>query len=510
MHRAEAPERRPRKGDPVEEVGTLPLRAAVGNRPRGLQRGRERLGLLHARPVALADVPLGRGRHRRALGRQAASLLRPRDVEREGPDPQGATLRPHEQRGEPRRGRQGVLLLRRLDADALVHEVPLQVPAGGVPVPRPPRDEPRAIARGDGVRAARHRRVPRGPVLRRLPRGRQGRPRGPPDPRLRPQPGPGTGAARSPPDAVVPEHVVVGRRRRQAAPRGIGAGKDPRGSFRDGHVRARVRREPGAPLHGEREQRRTSLGPAEPDPVREGRVPPVRRRRRDGRGESREGGHQGRGPVRPRRAGGRVRRRPAPPRGGAPGRPVRSGVRLDLRGPSRRRGRVLREDHAAFADRGRTPGPPAGSRGDALVQAVLLLRRGPLARRARRAPAPREPDGDPERRVVPHVQRRRHLDARQVGVPLVRGVGPRVSHDLPLARRLRLRQAAAPPDAQEPLRASERADPGVRVELLRREPARSTPGRRTSSTRSSATSAAPTSSSSSARSRGCSSTSTGG
>ena len=29
-------------------------------------------------------------------------------------------------------------------ADALVHEVPLQVPAGGVPVPRPGRDEPRA------------------------------------------------------------------------------------------------------------------------------------------------------------------------------------------------------------------------------------------------------------------------------------------------------------------------------------------------------------------------------
>ena len=37
-------------------------------------------------------------------------------------------------RGQPRRGRQGVLLLPRQHADALVHEVPLQVPAARVPV----------------------------------------------------------------------------------------------------------------------------------------------------------------------------------------------------------------------------------------------------------------------------------------------------------------------------------------------------------------------------------------
>ena len=30
--------------------------------------------------------------------------------------------------------------------------------------------------------------------------------------------------------------------------------------------------------------------------------------------------------------------------------------------------------------------------------------------------------------VVPHVQRRHHLDARQVGVPLVRGLGPGLPH----------------------------------------------------------------------------------
>ena len=38
LHRAEAPERGPRGGRPVEEVGPVPLRAAVGHGPRGLQR----------------------------------------------------------------------------------------------------------------------------------------------------------------------------------------------------------------------------------------------------------------------------------------------------------------------------------------------------------------------------------------------------------------------------------------------------------------------------------------
>ena len=48
------------------------------------------------------------------------------------PDPEGAAVRADQQRGQPRRGRQGVLLLPRQHADALVHEVPVQVPAGGV------------------------------------------------------------------------------------------------------------------------------------------------------------------------------------------------------------------------------------------------------------------------------------------------------------------------------------------------------------------------------------------
>ena len=50
-------------------------------------------------------------------------------------------------------------------------------------------------------------------------------------------------------------------------------------------------------------------------------------------------------------------------------------------------------------------------------------------------------------RECPHDQRRHHLDARQVGVPLVRRLGSRLPHVADRDRRPRLRQAAAAPDA---------------------------------------------------------------
>ncbi len=276
LHGTEEAQRGPRGGRPVEEVGAVPERAAVGHRPRGLQPRRERVGLLLARPVPLEGLPLGRGRPRRDQRRQAAALLRARPLEREGPDPEGADVRPDEQRGEPRRGREGVLLLRRLHADALVHEVPLQVPAGRVPVPGPHRDEPGPVAEGVRVRAPRHGRLRGRPVLGRLRRVRQGRPRGRPRPGDGPQPGARGGADPPPPDALVPEHLDLGRRHEARDP---GRGRDDPGDAR----RARrddalVRRLPGAPLHGERDERPPALGPAEPVAVRKGLVPPVRSR----------------------------------------------------------------------------------------------------------------------------------------------------------------------------------------------------------------------------------------
>ena len=52
----------------------------------------------------------------------------------------------------------------------------LQVPAGGVPLPRAHRGEPAPRRTGSGVRAARHRRLRRRPLLRHRHRVRQGRP----------------------------------------------------------------------------------------------------------------------------------------------------------------------------------------------------------------------------------------------------------------------------------------------------------------------------------------------
>ena len=140
--RAPAPRRGRQAREELEALGALPLRAAVGHGARGLQPGRHGLGLLPARARPLAGLSLGRGRPRRDLRPPPVRLLRDRALEREGPDPEGAPLRPDGPAGQPRRGRQGVLLLPRLDADALLHEGALQVPAARVPVPAARRREP--------------------------------------------------------------------------------------------------------------------------------------------------------------------------------------------------------------------------------------------------------------------------------------------------------------------------------------------------------------------------------
>ena len=86
-------------------------------------------------------------------------------------------------------------------------------------------------------------------------------------------------------------------------------------------------------------------------------------------------------------------------------------------------------------------------------------------------PAPFRISRRPELGVVPHAERGHHLDARQVGVPLVRGLGPGLPHAPALDRRSRLRQGADEPDAPRLLPAPERSDARLRVELQRREPA---------------------------------------
>ena len=80
----------------------------------------------------------------------------------------------------------------------------------------------------------------------------------------------------------------------------------------------------------------------------------------------------------------------------------------------------------------------------------LLLRSGSVAHRAPR-PSPDECRAAPveKRRLVSHAEQRHHLDAGQVGIPVVRGLGPRVPHLVALARRLRFRQRTAALDAED-------------------------------------------------------------
>ena len=218
-------------------MGAVPFRKAMGDGQGGLQRGRGRLEFLHPRPRPLPRLPLGRGRHRRDLRRQAAALLRTGPVERQGPDPQGAPLRADQQRGEPRRGRQGVLLLPRLDADPLLHEVPLQVPPGRLPLRRSRAHQRAAVEKGDGVRTDRHGRLRRRPLFRRLRGVRQGRTGRHPGAHHGPQPRARSCGTAPAADPVVPQRLGFMDIRGQPGPRkapplavrGAGRGERPGG-----------------------------------------------------------------------------------------------------------------------------------------------------------------------------------------------------------------------------------------------------------------------------------------
>ena len=131
---------------------------------------------LRPRSGALARLSLERGRPGRHLRRAAAAVLRAGAVERPRPDPEGARIRPHRQPGQPRRGRQGVLLLPRRDALATAscaistsirrREYPYQLAGGRERAPQPQRP---------ALHSARHRRVQRQPLLGRRGALRQGR-----------------------------------------------------------------------------------------------------------------------------------------------------------------------------------------------------------------------------------------------------------------------------------------------------------------------------------------------
>ena len=393
------------------------------------------MAVLHPRPRAVARVPLGRGRARRLLRPQAATVFRAGALEREGPDSEGAAVRPEQRRGEPRRGRQGVLLLSRFHADPLVHEVALQVPAGGVSLRRPGEDEcaPHA-ARTSSTSSS----TPACSTTTATSTSSSNMPS-----RLRRNASSGSPsrtAARRPRRFICLPTLWFRNTWNWWPERGEAA---PGGGERHAAARASWRRRTrSSAIAGSTAMaRRRCCSPrTTPTPSGSSTRPT---RAPTSRTPSTRSSCTGRPTP-------STRRRPAPrpppttASRSAPGQSVTvrlcltdappaigsvRGLREDARGQAPRGGRVLPPAHAGVGQRGRRAAscarPSAASSGrSSTTSSTSTCGSASTACDPFDAPA-LGPDQEPP--VVPHVQRRRHLDAGQVGVPVVRRLGSRLS-----------------------------------------------------------------------------------
>src|SRR5262245_8668251 len=129
----------------------------MGHGSGGLQPRRRSVDLPPARPCPLPRLPMGRGRPGGLLRHRAATLPRPRALERPRPDPQGTDLRADRQRGQPRRGRQGVLVVPRRAAQPRLEPLALPLPARRVPLQQADRGERPPRTARPGIRAPGHR-----------------------------------------------------------------------------------------------------------------------------------------------------------------------------------------------------------------------------------------------------------------------------------------------------------------------------------------------------------------
>ena len=167
-------------------------------------------------------------------------------------------------------------MVRRRHADLLVAALALPLPAGGVSVRAAARGERAARAGGPRIRARRHRDLRRGPLLADHGRLREGRA----DRRLpapaHPQRGARRGRAPRAADALVPQPLVLGRRRADAprSARRMPAERRGRGHRRGGAARPLAARRRPAPrrararaaLLRERDQRPRVFGAAPTTP----------------------------------------------------------------------------------------------------------------------------------------------------------------------------------------------------------------------------------------------------
>ena len=232
----------------------------------------------------------------------------------------------------------------------------------------------------------------------------------------------------------------------------------------------------GALLRQRDERRRAVRGRGESHAVHQGRDRPPHRARGHGGGQPGEHRHQGRVPllVRRRGAGRDGRRAPAAVAGGTEHRHVRTRVRHGRGRPPPRGRRVLRPRHRPRPVGRRPSRRPPGLRRPAVDQAAVPLRRRPVAVRRPRSPAAEPGPAHPRRpqhRLDAPVARRRHLDARRVGVPVVRRLGPRLPHRAAGPRRSRVRQGTVGADVPGVGDAPERPAPRLRMGVRRRQPA---------------------------------------
>ncbi len=277
-----------------------------------------------------------------------------------------------------------------------------------------------------------------------------------PDPDHRRQPRARAGDAAPAADALVPQHLVVGRRQ----PRSPSCAASPDGARRASWSRvarassatATSTATATAPLLFTENETNTErlFGTPERDAVRQGRHQRLRRPRPARRGESR----RTRAPRPPRTtrstvAAGRAAVRP--PAADADGARRRwrdpFGAEFDAIVRSARE-READEFYAAL-----TPPRVGDDARDVMRQALAgccgasssttsTSTRWLRSTASTRSPTPATA-ASRNARLVPHGQRRRHLDAGQVGVPLVRRLGPGVPRVAAGDRRPRLRQAAA-------------------------------------------------------------------
>ena len=476
-----------RTGTPWQAWGPYVAERAWGTVREDYSADGDAWTLLPARPRAVAGLPLERGRP----GRRSATATSDCCLGLalwNGVDPilKERIVRPDRPRGQPRRGRQGLLVVPRLDADALVacagatttRSAPFPYDDLVAENARRGQDEPEYELVDTGVfdddrywvvdvdyaKAGPH-------DLLHADHGARTRA--------------GGGDAARAADAVVPQHLGLGRSRPEARPPPIQRAGDRAASAEHPTHSGPPRRCAGdgepEPLFCDNETNATRLYgvPGRSAYPKDGDQRP-RRARRGRRVNPARDRHQGgaalrldrRRPAAAARSGcGSRRRDVGRPRstsatGFAATMAGRAGAEADAFYAAADPGRRATADEAQVA--------PAGVRRADVGQAVLPLRRrsaGSTATRPSRRRRRNALTGRNAALAAPQ-QPRRDLDAGPVGVPLVRRVGPR----LPLRRDRAHRPGASPRAScslllREWYQHPERPAAGLRVGVRRRQPA---------------------------------------